>query len=90
MLCIDFFKLVDLLWDCFIFSKGYGVVVLFQVLVLCGFYLILMLDDYGKDGGIFVEYFLMFDYLFGIEVVIGLFGYGLLIGLGMVLVGCIQ
>ncbi|MDR6742572.1 transketolase [Herbaspirillum huttiense F1] len=87
---IDPSRPADPLRDRFILSKGHGAAALFQVLALRGFYPIAMLDDYGKDGGIFAEHPPTPDHLPGIEAATGSLGHGLPIGLGMALAGRIQ
>lgn len=87
---IDPSRPADPLRDRFILSKGHGAAALFQVLALRGFYPISMLDDYGKDGGIFAEHPPTPDHLPGIEAATGSLGHGLPIGLGMALAGRIQ
>lgn len=76
--------------DRFILSKGHGAAALFQVLALKGFYPESLLNDYGKDGGIFAEHPPTPDHLAGIEAATGSLGHGLPIGLGMALAGRIQ
>jgi transketolase len=76
--------------DRFILSKGHGAPALFQVLAMRGFYPESMLDDYGKDGGVFAEHPPTPDNLPGIEAATGSLGHGLPIGLGMALAGRIQ
>lgn len=76
--------------DRFILSKGHGAPALFQVLAMRGFYPESMLDDYGKDGGVFAEHPPTPDYLPGIEAATGSLGHGLPIGLGMALAARIQ
>lgn len=76
--------------DRFILSKGHGAAALFQVLAMRGFYPESMLDDYGKDGGLFAEHPPAPQYLAGIEAATGSLGHGLPIGLGMALAGRIQ
>lgn len=76
--------------DRFILSKGHGAAALFQVLAMRGFYPESMLDDYGKDGGLFAEHPPAPKYLAGIEAATGSLGHGLPMGLGMALAGRIQ
>ncbi len=76
--------------DRFILSKGHGAPALFQVLAMRGFYPESMLDDYGKDGGVFAEHPPTPDHLPGIEAATGSLGHGLPIGLGMAMAGRIQ
>lgn len=76
--------------DRFILSKGHGAPALFQVLARCGFYPESMLDDYGKDGGIFAEHPPTPDQLAGIEAATGSLGHGLPMGLGIALAGRIH
>ena len=73
--------------DRFILSKGHGAPALFQVLAMRGFFPESMLDDYGKDGGIFAEHPPAPGYLPGIEAATGSLGHGLPMGLGMALAG---
>ena len=80
----------DPLRDRFILSKGHGAAALFQVLALRGFYPEALLEDYGKDGGIFAEHPPTPDHLAGIEAATGSLGHGLPIGLGMALAARIQ
>ncbi|QJQ03375.1 transketolase [Herbaspirillum rubrisubalbicans] len=87
---IDPSQPADPLRDRFILSKGHGAAALFQVLALRGFYPQSLLDDYGKDGGIFAEHPPTPDHLPGIEAATGSLGHGLPIGLGMALAGRIQ
>ncbi|WP_288391931.1 transketolase [uncultured Herbaspirillum sp.] len=87
---IDPTQPADPLRDRFILSKGHGAAALFQVLALRGFYPQSLLDDYGKDGGIFAEHPPTPDHLPGIEAATGSLGHGLPIGLGMALAGRIQ
>lgn len=76
--------------DRFILSKGHGAAALFQVLAMRGFYPEAMLDDYGKDGGLFAEHPPTPDHLAGIEAATGSLGHGLPLGSGMALAGRIQ
>ena len=76
--------------DRFILSKGHGAPALFQVLALRGYYPEAMLQDYGKDGGVFAEHPPTPDHLPGIEAATGSLGHGLPLGLGMALAGRIQ
>ena len=76
--------------DRFILSKGHGAPALFQVLGMRGFYPESMLEDYGKDGGVFAEHPPTPDHLAGIEAATGSLGHGLPLGLGMALAGRIQ
>src|SRR5258706_1778628 len=76
--------------DRFILSKGHGAAALFQVLAMRGFYPDAMLDDYGKDGGVFAEHPPTPDHLPGIEAATGSLGHGLPLGLGMAMAGRIQ
>jgi transketolase len=76
--------------DRFILSKGHGAPALFQVLAMRGFYPEAMLEDYGKDGGVFAEHPPTPDHLAGIEAATGSLGHGLPLGLGMALAGRIQ
>ena len=76
--------------DRFILSKGHGAAALFQVLAMRGYYPEAMLEDYGKDGGVFAEHPPTPDHLPGIEAATGSLGHGLPIGLGMALAGRIQ
>lgn len=76
--------------DRFILSKGHGAAALFQVLAMRGFYPESMLDDYGKDGGLFAEHPPAPKYLAGIEAATGSLGHGLPMGLGMALAGRIR
>jgi transketolase len=76
--------------DRFILSKGHGAAALFQVLAMRGFYPEALLDDYGKDGGLFAEHPPAPKYLAGIEAATGSLGHGLPIGVGMALAGRIQ
>ena len=76
--------------DRFILSKGHGAPALFQVLAMRGFYPEAMLDDYGKDGGVFAEHPPTPNHLAGIEAATGSLGHGLPLGLGMALAGRIQ
>lgn len=76
--------------DRFILSKGHGAPALFQVLAMRGFYPEAMLDEYGKDGGVFAEHPPTPDHLPGIEAATGSLGHGLPMGLGMALAGRIQ
>jgi len=76
--------------DRFILSKGHGAAALFQVLAMRGFYPESMLDDYGKDGGLFAEHPPAPKYLAGIEAATGSLGHGLSMGIGMALAGRIQ
>ena len=71
--------------DRFILSKGHGAPALFQVLAMRGYYPESMLEDYGKDGGVFAEHPPTPDHLPGIEAATGSLGHGLPIGLGMAL-----
>jgi transketolase len=76
--------------DRFILSKGHGAAALFQVLAMRGYYPEAMLEDYGKDGGVFAEHPPTPDHLPGIEAATGSLGHGLPIGLGMALAARIQ
>lgn len=76
--------------DRFILSKGHGAAALFQVLAMRGFYPESLLDDYGKDGGLFAEHPPAPDHLPGIEAATGSLGHGLPMGVGMALAGRIQ
>ncbi len=76
--------------DRFILSKGHGAPALFQVLAMRGFYPEAMLEEYGKDGGVFAEHPPTPDHLPGIEAATGSLGHGLPMGLGMALAGRIQ
>ena len=76
--------------DRFILSKGHGAPALFQVLAMRGYYPESMLEDYGKDGGVFAEHPPAPDHLPGIEAATGSLGHGLPLGLGMALAGRIQ
>ena len=76
--------------DRFILSKGHGAPALFQVLAMRGYYPEAMLEDYGKDRGVFAEHPPTPDHLPGIEAATGSLGHGLPIGLGMALAGRIQ
>ena len=76
--------------DRFILSKGHGAPALFQVLAMRGFYPESMLEDYGKDGGVFAEHPPTPDFLAGIEAATGSLGHGLPLGLGMALAARIQ
>ena len=76
--------------DRFILSKGHGAPALFQVLAMRGFYPESMLEDYGKDGGVFAEHPPTPDHLAGIEAATGSLGHGLSLGLGMALAGRLQ
>ena len=76
--------------DRFILSKGHGAPALFQVLAMRGYYPESLLEDYGKDGGVFAEHPPTPDHLPGIEAATGSLGHGLPIGLGMALAGRIQ
>jgi transketolase len=87
---IDPLKPKDPARDRFILSKGHGAAALFQVLAMKGFYPEAMLEDYGKDGGIFAEHPPAPDHLAGIEAATGSLGHGLPIGLGMALSARIQ
>src|SRR5450830_834761 len=68
---IDPSKPKDPARDRFILSKGHGAAALFQVLALRGFYPESLLNDYGKDGGIFAEHPPTPDHLAGIEAATG-------------------
>jgi transketolase len=76
--------------DRFILSKGHGAPALFQVLGMRGFFPEAMLEDYGKDGGVFAEHPPTPEHLAGIEAATGSLGHGLPLGLGMALAGRIQ
>lgn len=76
--------------DRFILSKGHGAASLFQVLAMRGFYPEAMLDDYGKDGGLFAEHPPTPSHLPGIEAATGSLGHGLPLGVGMAIAGRIQ
>ena len=76
--------------DRFILSKGHGAPALFQTLAMRGFYPEAMLEDYGKDGGVFAEHPPIPEYLAGIEAATGSLGHGLPLGLGMALAGRIR
>lgn len=71
--------------DRFILSKGHGAPALFQVLAMRGFYAEKLLENYGKDGGIFAEHPPAPNYLPGIEAATGSLGHGLPMALGMAL-----
>jgi len=76
--------------DRFILSKGHGAPALFQTLAMRGFYPEAMLDEYGKDGGVFAEHPPTPEHLAGIEAATGSLGHGLPLGLGMALAARIQ
>lgn len=82
---IDTSKPSDAGRDRCILSKGHGAMALFHVLAERGFYSHSLLDDYGKDGGVFAEHPPTPDYLPGIEAATGSLGHGLPLGLGMAL-----
>lgn len=76
--------------DRFILSKGHGAPALFQVLGMRGYYPESLLEEYGKDGGIFAEHPPTPEHLAGIEAATGSLGHGLPIGLGIALAGRIE
>ena len=76
--------------DRFILSKGHGAPALFYVLAKRGFYPESMLDDYGKNGGVFAEHPPTPNHLPGIEAATGSLGHGLPIGLGFALAARIK
>ena len=71
--------------DRFILSKGHAAPVLFQILAARGNFDKGLLEDFGKEGGVFHEHPPAPGFIDGIEAATGSLGHGLPIGLGMAL-----
>lgn len=83
-MCVWLDKLKEMKRDCFVMSKGYCVEVLYVMLEVKGFIFCEVIDILGEFGFILFGYFII--EVLGIEVNIGVLGYGLFVGVGMVMV----